>query len=405
MAAATNTMALLGLLLAFGVITLYFNSQLSNMHERINKVEQDSRADSTQVIDTAAYISMLRRVDARLHAHLVAPKPHALRTNCSVNPSLHYEDTGETIPECPPERGYLFNQPTTTRLFSAAYMLSLEGHWEDYRVRRDTFRNQSVYVRRFIGVQGSTRFANDYVQTTSKTSKEPVLGRKFKGKVLLPGEPGYLTPGEQGYLATMRQLLEEALNDPRVTSILVFDDDALLHCNFAEELRKLLSEERCGGLVEAESTGGVLLLGSALWINGTYPERGRWTGGWAQVDHDMEVIRQRTGRSTQCFNVDRKTMGTFGVIYHRQVFAPIIEWTLQADEPFDHLWPHLTSMGFPVRAAYRSLVVQDVRHQSSVDPSRKGQEDFLARAQKHHWDMTQYCDPNTEQPVIPPKKA
>merc|ERR1712146_267860 len=236
------------------------------------------------------------------------------------------------------------------------------------------------------------------------TSKEPVLGRKFKGKVPLPGEPGYLTPGEQGYLATMRQLLEEALNDPRVTSILVFDDDALLHCNFAEELRKLLSEERCGGLVEAESTGGVLLLGSALWINGTYPERGRWTGGWAQVDHDMEVIRQRTGHSTQCFNVDRKTMGTFGVIYHRQVFAPIIEWTLRADEPFDHLWPHLTSMGFPVRAGYRSLVVQDVRHQSSVDPSRKGQEDFLARAQKHHWDMTQYCDPNTEQPVIPPRK-
>ncbi|EDQ89502.1 uncharacterized protein MONBRDRAFT_7991 [Monosiga brevicollis MX1] len=245
------------------------------------------------------------------------------------------------------------------------------------------------------------RFKHEYVETTYKGN--PVLGRKWQGKLVFPRQPGYLTPGEQGYLATMRQLFEEAMQDQSISTLLVFDDDALLHCNFTEALSELLSEERCGSLVDIHGTGGVLLLGATIWINGTFPSRGRWTGGWRQVMYDIRATEKRTGRRTQCFNVDRKTMGTFGVIYHRHTFPYIIEWIQRAEKPFDHIWAHLTDKGFPVRAARDAIVVQDVRHESSVDPSRGLQEDLWARARQHRWDMSRFCDPATGASLQVPK--
>lgn len=53
-------------------------------------------------------------------------------------------------------------------------------------------------------------------------------------KPLLPGQDGYLTMGERGYLASMRNLFLQALKDESVKTVLVMDDDALLHCNFNE---------------------------------------------------------------------------------------------------------------------------------------------------------------------------
>jgi len=40
--------------------------------------------------------------------------------------------------------------------------------------------------------------------------------------------------GERGYLASMRNLFLQALKDEHVKTVLVMDDDALLHCNFNE---------------------------------------------------------------------------------------------------------------------------------------------------------------------------
>jgi len=46
--------------------------------------------------------------------------------------------------------------------------------------------------------------------------------------------------------------------------------------------------------------------------------------------------------STAGFNADSKTYGSFGVIYHRDTFQPIIDWTNHAPtEPFDHIYPSL----------------------------------------------------------------
>lgn len=52
----------------------------------------------------------------------------------------------------------------------------------------------------------------------------------------------------------------------------------------------MLSDPRCGDIVSHDGRGGVLMLGTAIWINGTYPERTKWTGGWQQVDNDMNQI-------------------------------------------------------------------------------------------------------------------
>ena len=38
-------------------------------------------------------------------------------------------------------------------------------------------------------------------------------------------------------------------------------------------------------------------------------------------------------------------MGSFGVLYHRSTFQLIADWANKAQEPFDHLWPYLTSHG------------------------------------------------------------
>lgn len=64
------------------------------------------------------------------------------------------------------------------------------------------------------------------------------------------GRPGYkLKPGELGYLATMRDLLADAQRR-RVRALLVFDDDALLHQEFAQRLEHILGEsDRCAGFL------------------------------------------------------------------------------------------------------------------------------------------------------------
>ena len=47
--------------------------------------------------------------------------------------------------------------------------------------------------------------------------------------------------------------------------ILVFEDDAVPHCDFDNMLRELLSDLRCGGHLYTENKGGVLQLGATVW--------------------------------------------------------------------------------------------------------------------------------------------
>eukprot|EP00045_Choanoeca_perplexa_P016719 m.229595 g.229595 ORF g.229595 m.229595 type:complete len:410 (+) comp17342_c0_seq3:934-2163(+) len=400
-ATAGTFLALMGIYMLMSHVS-HLSHTSKQLHERIARIET-GLGDEPEARVPHDVQQLMQTLDAKLENHVADETLHAGDgSNCVVNPSLYYEDTGLVEPECPPDKGY--NAVTIPRLSfpQATYMLNLPGHWNDFDVRREHMLSHGFKLQRFVAAEGAKLFSSEYKEREVDGKKVLELrDARYPGsKPLLPGEEGYLTMGERGYLASMSNLFVQALKDPQVKTVLVMDDDALLHCDFNAELERVLSDSRCGQPVAHGGKGGVLLLGSAVWLNGTWPERTKWTGGWFQAEDDMNKIKLRTGKPTQCYNVDRKTMGSFGVLYHRNTFQMIADWAKQAQEPFDHLWPYLTSNGIPVRAAYPSLIIQDVRHESSVDPSRKGQENFMERAAKHRWDMTQFCDPKTRKPVV-----
>ena len=204
----------------------------------------------------------------------------------------------------------------------------------------------------------------------------------------------------------MAKLLKQLLSQENISSVLVVDDDVMLSCTFARELKDLLKEPRCGGHVSLDADhGGVLMLGASIWLNGTYPQRGPWLSGWNIVDEDMRRSEEQQARvvpgGPTCFNVPSKVMGSFAVIYHRNVFEHIINWLETSSRPFDHVFEALADAGFIVRAAYPSIAVQDLRHESSVDPRRKSQEDFTGRAKLHRWQLDRICHARSNRVVMP----
>lgn len=154
----------------------------------------------------------------------------------------------------------------------------------------------------------------------------------------IEGEKGFLKPGERGYTASMRALFKLGIEttDGSMDRVMVIDDDALFSCEFERDLTLALSQARCAspvmpppiraetdasinhdfnggftsyfgrrlhsmgpwsssaGLSEAGSaavrpttSGGaqILMLGAAVWISGTYPYRGDYSGGWCVAQH------------------------------------------------------------------------------------------------------------------------
>jgi hypothetical protein len=93
----------------------------------------------------------------------------------------------------------------------------------------------------------------------------------------------------------MKGLFQELLKQESVRSVMVLDDDVVFACNFRSTLREgrlcalgvsfalvlklfewtVMQQGRCGGVTARSSDlGGVMLLGSAIWIDGTYPSVG-----------------------------------------------------------------------------------------------------------------------------------
>lgn len=186
-----------------------------------------------------------------------------------------------------------------------------------------------------------------------------------------------------------------------MTNVLVLDDDVLFSCNFFEDLENLLKEPRCGAHVSSDSErGGVLLLGSSIWADGTYPQRGPYLSGWKIVDEDLRRSKANMARIVMngptCFNAPSKVFGSFAVIFHRDVLQPMINWIDSTSRPFDHVFEALADSGYIVRAAYPSIAVQDLTHESSVDPSRHNQRNMQQRAKLHRWPLERMCKANGE---------
>jgi hypothetical protein len=136
-------------------------------------------------------------------------------------------------------------------------------------------------------------------------------------------------------------------------------------------------------------------------ISGTYPERGAYCSGWKITDAEMAALKSQHPLPPMCFNAHSKVFGSYGVVYHRSTFRPILDWTATASEPYDHIYPVLIKQERLVRVAYPSLVIQDLAgHVSQIDPTREGQHNFTWRANIHRWEpISRYCDPLTGEKI------
>ena len=95
-----------------------------------------------------------------------------------------------------------------------------------------------------------------------------------------------------------------------------------------------------------------------------------------------------------------KTFGSFAVLYHPGVFQLAVDWIATSTAPFDHIYPFLSRKKKIVRVAYPAIAIQDVRHESQIDPDRHQQDNFTHRAEIHRWQpLSRFCDPETSLPM------
>jgi hypothetical protein len=181
---------------------------------------------------------------------------------------------------------------------------------------------------------------------------------------------------------------------------LVMDDDAVPHCDFEELWDNLFTHSRCSSVfadyrhqrgAESQVPGGngIVMLGAAVWNEGTYPyvNTKDYFGGWKMAYHDMS---NHTFESS-CFNLNNRTFGSFGVLYPYSTYELILDWMQKENKPFDWVFEYLAIQGFPVRVAFPNLIIQNVAHESRVDPGRKHTENVAHRAKLHRWNMDNYC--------------
>jgi hypothetical protein len=222
---------------------------------------------------------------------------------------------------------------------SPSYVLTLHGHNERVPTMIYLFRKYAnLNLRSYYGINGHD------------------LHKSIEGERLLPGELGLRSSMEKIYTMAVK----ENYND-----IFVFEDDAVPHRNFTQLFRNL--PQRCR---EAD----ILLLGALVYS----ASRDQWPFG-------------------PCFDADERTFGAHGLYVKNSAFKPILEWLMEIDtEPFDHMYKHLMKQGIKVRVAHPPfLVIQNLNHNSSVDPSRSVDKlSIQERAYIHNWNLEDY--PTTE---------
>lgn len=277
------------------------------------------------------------------HPAATTPAAAADFSNCALNPSLHYEATGQRVLECPSEEDGHDPEASYPR---RAYCLSLPGQEEAFEERRLALAKHGITLARLEAVNGHEAFAAQYGSELDAASGKLIKTyTTANGTVLRSSEPGFLTAGERGYLASMRKLFATLLDDPTATNVMVIDDDAVFACDFEHRMQAVLRHPRCGSFLgPGTKKGGLLLLGAAIWIDGTFPDRGPYCAGWELVRWDLQQAKLAQRGFPLCFNANSKTFGSFGVVYHRDTFRAIIDWIDHASKPFDHIYPDLARL-------------------------------------------------------------
>lgn len=299
------------------------------------------------------------------------PQRKLAAKNCVNNPSQQlHQNYGLYLPECKDSRNENLSLISKDQFKnylrnSRAYVLNLPGDEQRYQLVRSSFDKVGINLRSFQGVDGRFGIPEQYKEYYKNST---------------------LKPGEVGYRESMRNLFEMAIKN-NWDQVLVLDDDAIPHCEFESRLYNLFTQDRCFGAQATDpDSARVFLLGSAIWKQGSYPKPGSNLGGWRMVHADMK----NHSDSTQCFNANNRTVGSFGVIYSRVSYRFILKWMdMNRSKPFDLVFSWLSDVGFVNRVAFPNLVIQDVAHKSRVDPSRLS--DKIIRAAMHKWNLSDYC--------------
>ena len=314
---------------------------------------------------------------------------------CVNNPSMQLRNYPMLyLPECPapivpPQEINIAQVPT--------FILNLEGDFERFLETKSAFARHNIQAERFLGFDGRKVGADTALFDRPRQfnlKEEWLLNASPKvDPTDIQPIPKFqrdrpLTSGERGYRITMRRMFEHAIKHD-LPYMIVLDDDAVPHCDFERKFKELMREDRCGGHILSETHGGVLMLGFAIWRQGSYPNPGPRYTGWGLVDDDIK--NHTTPHHSQCLNAHDATVGSFGVMYHKNVYQSILEWLDHYDEPFDWVFAYLAEYGFIVRGAYPNLVIQNVDHVSRVDPTRRNNENLFFRAKIHRWKCRQYC--------------
>eukprot|EP00039_Didymoeca_costata_P004938 m.77113 g.77113 ORF g.77113 m.77113 type:complete len:453 (+) comp12602_c0_seq4:167-1525(+) len=323
---------------------------------------------------------------------------------CVNNPALHYEFKGDVVSECSPK---IPSTPDTSNGWpKRAYILTLDAFSPGIKQRQAFLGRNNVRLNVFHAVDGRELYGRQYSHVYDEVEGQNVSYHRDPqtGLLTVKGQPGFLTAGERGYRDSMSKLFRNLIQRNYTGNVLVVDDDVLFRCDFADKLKEVLQSPRCGNHIQKHAVqGGVLLLGAAVWINGTYPDRGDFCAGWNLIEADLNWAKEATKATPRCFNANRKTFGSFAVIYHSAVFPVILKWlenTKTTLYPYDHVYPMLFRAGYIVRVAHPNVAIQDVRHPSQVDTERRHQDDMEKRAELHHWgDLSLFCDPADSLPL------
>lgn len=339
---------------------------------------------------------------------------------CINNPSMELHHVpGRYLPECSS-----LSQPQIPAVKDIpTYILNLPDEKEQFLSTASAFERVGIKAKRFEGIKGTALDP----ESLKALSQAKILRQDEKSSFLIdfplnsfpkPFEmtaddvpfdrldispmkkrSSSLKAGEVGYRLSMQQLLLFA-HQQKIPYMLVMDDDAVPYCDFETAWKKLTSCSRCSSVFadyrqqrgresKTPAGHGILMLGAAVWNEGTYPNLNGndYFGGWKMAYHD---IANHTINS-MCYNLNNRTFGSFGVIYPYSSYELILDWMDKENKPFDWVFEYLAIQGYPVRISFPNLIIQNVGHQSRVDPKRKNTENVSHRAKLHRWNLAKYC--------------
>lgn len=264
--------------------------------------------------------------------------------SCVSNPVLQQEIYPQEarVPECPtPE-----NNKSMDIQSLETFVITLPGSEQRAQQTIKAFYQHGIHVRRFTAAASMTRSI-----------------------------PTKLSDAQWYLRMIMTDFFHMALRK-NLSRVLALEDNAIPHRHFDSRLQQLLLNTRCGNYMLNDHSGGIMMLGATVWEE-----------GWDILD------KFNMSQSDLCNNICSKVFGSFAVIYHQATFKTILTWlNTTTDDPFDHVFTHLSRLGHVVRFASPNLVVQDVTHESLIHPyyNNTAHYDLKRRADIHRWTLSDY---------------